>query len=136
MKKRFLPIILAIAVLLQVIPLFYKTAKAADNVSVSYSTHVQNVGWQNYAKDCVLGGTTGRGLRLEGIKINLTGSNADNYDVYYKVHAETYGWLDWAKNGDIVGTVGLSKRLEAIEIKIVKKGAAAPGSTIRPCVSN
>lgn len=180
MKKRFLPIIVAVTVLLMGLPEFIKVANAAGNVSVSYSTHVQKVGWQSYVKDGelsgttgralrlegikikvsddsnlgisystyiqkigwgntvsddVMSGTTGRGLRLEAIKINLTGDNSEKYDVYYRVHAQSYGWLDWAKNGEISGTTGLAKRLEAIEIKIVNKGAAAPGSTTRPCVS-
>ena len=39
--------------------------------SISYSTHVQRIGWQNPVKDGVLAGTEGRSLRMEGVKINL-----------------------------------------------------------------
>nr|WP_320026222.1 hypothetical protein [uncultured Acetobacterium sp.] len=46
------------------------------------------------------------------------------------------GWLDWAKNGESAGTSGLSYRLEGIWIVIVNKGAAAPGSTVRPFIGN
>ncbi|HHT77586.1 MAG TPA: hypothetical protein GXZ67_06870, partial [Clostridiaceae bacterium] len=41
----------------------------------------------------------GRSLRLEGIKILLTGDMANHFDVYYRVHIQDYGWLGWAKNG-------------------------------------
>ena len=38
---------------------------------IEYSTHVQNLGWQDYVSDGVLSGTSGKRLRLEGIKIRL-----------------------------------------------------------------
>src|SRR5699024_3585913 len=41
-----------------------------------------------------------------------------------------------AKNGASAGTEGCSYRLEAVQIRLVKKGAAAPGSTSRPFVKS
>ena len=79
-------------------------------------------------------GTTGESMRLEAIKINLTGEMAARYDVYYHVHAQNFGWLDWSKNGESAGTAGYSYRLEAIEIVLVAKGATAPGATTRPFI--
>ena len=102
---------------------------------VEYSTHIQSIGWQDYKKDNVMSGTSGKALRLEGIKIRLYGGIANEYDIYYRVHAQSIGWLDWAKNGEVAGTAGLSYRLEAIEVRLVKKGNAAPGSTVRPYTS-
>ena len=68
-------------------------------------------------------------MRLEAIQIKLTGEMANKYDIYYRVHAQNFGWMGWAKNGESAGTAGYSYRLEGIQIKLVKKGAAAPGST-------
>ncbi|MDR2715744.1 MAG: N-acetylmuramoyl-L-alanine amidase, partial [Coriobacteriaceae bacterium] len=39
--------------------------------SVQYQMHVQNIGWQNPVKDGATAGTTGRSLRIEGVRISL-----------------------------------------------------------------
>ena len=38
---------------------------------ISYSTHVQNVGWQDSVYDGEMSGTSGQSLRLEAIKIEV-----------------------------------------------------------------
>ena len=88
---------------------------------VIYSTHVENIGWQDEVQDGDISGTEGQSLRLEAIKIYLYGSLADYYDIYYCVHVQNFGWLDWAKNGEIAGTTGYSYRLESIMIKFLYK---------------
>ena len=99
---------------------------------IEYQAHVGGVGWQNYATNGNLAGTTGQAKAMEAIKIKLTGDLATKYDIYYRVHVGGIGWLDWASNDQIAGTVGYSKKLEAIEIRLVEKGALAPGSTQTP----
>ena len=96
---------------------------------ICYATHVQDIGWQEYVNNGKMSGTSGRSLRLEGIKILLTGDMANHFDVYYRVHIQDYGWLGWAKNGEESGSQGHSKRLEGIEIVLVEKDGSAPGST-------
>ncbi|MDD6401606.1 MAG: Ig-like domain-containing protein [Lachnospiraceae bacterium] len=100
---------------------------------IVYDTHVQSYGWlgkgdntSTWSKNGAMSGTTGKGKRLEAIRIKLTGEMAKHYDVYYRVHAQSYGWLAWAKNGEKSGTAGYSKRLEGIQIVLVKKGDKAP----------
>ncbi|MGN1191704.1 MAG: hypothetical protein ACI4S0_03445 [Dorea sp.] len=99
--------------------------------SIEYQTHIQSKGWEEdfigrWRREGEMSGTSGQALRLEGIKIKLTGDLAEKYDVYYCVHAQTYGWLGWAKNGDPAGTEGLAKRLEGIKIVLVEKGGEPP----------
>lgn len=77
-------------------------------------------------KNGELSGTSGKKLRLEAIKINLSGDVSRYYDVYYRVHIQDKGWLNWAANGAPSGSQSASKRLEAIQIKIVRKGETAP----------
>ena len=101
---------------------------AAYKGSISYKTHVQDYGWQDWVSDGTLSGTQGEGKRLEAIQIKLTGDIADHYDIYYRVHSQNFGWLDWACNGASAGTSGFSYRLEAIQIELVAKGSSAPGS--------
>ena len=47
-------------------------------------------------KNGELSGTSGKKLRLEAIKINLSGDVSRYYDVYYRVHIQDKGWLNWA----------------------------------------
>ena len=84
---------------------------------VSYTTHVQNIGWQDYIGDGEMAGTSGRSLRLEGIKIKLENQEYDG-DIEYRTQVQDIGWQDFVKNDAMSGTSGQSKRLEAIEIRL------------------
>ncbi len=83
---------------------------------VNYQTHIQTVGWQDYKKNGEVSGTYGKGLRLEGIKINKVDDVFG--DVSYRTHVQKLGWQPFVKNGEMSGTSGQSLRLEAIEIKL------------------
>lgn len=99
---------------------------------IAYSAHVQDIGWQSEVSDGSLAGTTGKGKRIEAVKIRLTGTLSQYFDVWYRAHSEEYGWLGWTKNGEPAGTSKLGYRLEAVQIRILPKGSAAPGSTYKP----
>lgn len=77
-------------------------------------------------------GTTGRGLALHAIAVELTGDIANSYDIYYRVHIANEGWLDWTKNGEGAGSLGTANAIQAYEMVLVEKGGAAPGPTTRP----
>ena len=98
---------------------------------ISYSAHVQGEGWQDWKSNGEIAGTVGKALRMEGIKIKLTGELEKYCDIYYRVHIQSYGWLDWSCNGEKSGSEGLSLRAEAIQLCIVPKGSNPPGSTSR-----
>ena len=97
--------------------------------SIVYSTHIQNIGWQQEVYDGETSGTTGQSLRLEAIRIRLTGDMEKYFDVYYRVHVQDFGWLGWTKNGEAAGSEGYSYRMEAMEIKILPKGSAEAPDT-------
>ena len=90
--------------------------------TVSYTTHVQSIGWQTWMKNGAMGGTTGKAKRLEGIKIKLEDLSYKG-GVQYKTHIQSYGWQDWTANGAMNGTEGKAKRLEAIQIKLTDEMA-------------
>lgn len=71
-------------------------------------------GLDNVKRNGEVIGTIGLGLRMEAIRLKVTGLN-----VQYRVHVEYEGWTDWKSNGEAAGTTGQSKRIEAIEIKFV-----------------
>lgn len=82
----------------------------------SYQTQIQNVGWQDWKSKESMSGTTGKSLRLEGIKIKI--SESPNLGVTYRTQIENVGWQDWVSDGTVSGTEGQSLRLEAIRIKL------------------
>lgn len=91
------------------------TEAPTANPSVIYSTHIQNIGWQDYKKDGELSGTEGKSLRLEGIKISLKDIEGS---VSYQTHIQDIGWQDIKKDNQMSGTEGKSLRLEAIKISL------------------
>ncbi len=84
--------------------------------SVSYRTHIQNQGWQEFAENGAMSGTSGKARRLEGIEIKL--DMGAKLGIQYTVHCQTYGWLPWSSDGQMNGTTGEAKRLEAVKIQL------------------
>lgn len=99
---------------------YFERADVSDERKVhtlSYQTHVQNIGWQGLKKDGEFSGTSGKSLRLEGIKINIT-NNGLTGNIQYRTHVQNLGWQDWVSNGSMSGTSGKGLRLEAIQIRL------------------
>ena len=88
--------------------------------SVSYQSHVQNVGWQDWKNNGTSSGTSGQSLRLEAMRMQLNGIDGG---IEYKTHVQNIGWMDWAKNGQLSGTEGRSLRLEGIQIRLTGQAA-------------
>ncbi|MCF0142492.1 MAG: hypothetical protein HUJ75_03860, partial [Parasporobacterium sp.] len=116
MKRKFLAVIIALAMVIAVLP-SAAGAAAADGTCVTYTAHVQTIGWQGDTADGGTAGTTGQGLRLEALKINL---NNQKYTggISYQAHVQNIGWQDWVNDGEICGTTGQGLRLEAIRIQL------------------
>jgi uncharacterized protein YjdB len=94
------------------------------NPTVSYETHVQNIGWQGAQSNGATAGTTGRSLRLEAIKINLNNDGAD-LGIQYRTHIQNIGWESgWHNSGEISGTTGRSLRLEAVQMQLTGSAAS------------
>ena len=90
-------------------------------VGVTYRTHVQSYGWQDYVKNGEMSGTEGEAKRLEAININLMNAPYSG-DIEYRTHIQKNGWEEtFKKNDEMSGTEGEAKRLEAIEIKLTGK---------------
>lgn len=81
------------------------SAFAKELQAVSYQTHVQNEGWQDYVSNGEKSGTEGQSLRLEAIKIKLAGY--EDVSIRYKTHIENYGWEEeWVSENQVSGTSG------------------------------
>lgn len=95
-----------------------ETANTFKKAIVSYRTHVQNYGWQQYVHNGQMSGTNGQSKRLEAIQIKKSDSNISGH-IQYKTHIESHGWESkWKQEGEVSGTSGQSKRLEAICIQL------------------
>ena len=88
--------------------------------TISYSGHIQGMGDVAAVEGGQTLGTTGRGKRLEGIRIRLSHGADQLYgSVKYEVHCQGYGWVQEAKEGTLAGTSGEGKRIEAIRLSLI-----------------
>lgn len=86
------------------------------NAKLSGDVHVQNKGWIHYDNiehDTLLG-TKGQSLRLEALKLKLTG--VPDKTLCYEVHVQNIGWQGKKKAGETAGTTGKSYRIEAVKL--------------------
>lgn len=99
--------------------------KAYSDGNLQYSAHVQNIGDTANVSNGQIQGTTGKGLRMEGVTITLDTSDPDVLDgsIQYCTHIQNIGWQEWKENGEYSGTKGKSYRLEAIKIQLTGKAA-------------
>lgn len=92
-------------------------APVPEVTTLSYRSHVQDLGWQNYLNSPAISGTEGRSLRLEAINIKLE-SNKYTGDINYSTHVQNIGWQKTVKNNQLSGTEGRSLGVEAIKINL------------------
>jgi len=93
----------------------------ASGASVSYSSHIQDIGWQPYVSNGATSGTCGQALRLEAIRIRLENVSGS---IEYSPHVQYYGWMGYSSDGAAAGTQGQSLRMEAIRIRLTGDAAA------------
>lgn len=87
------------------------------DTTLQYQTHVQNLGWQNTVNNGQISGTTGKGLRLESLKLNLKDQSCSG-TIQYKTHVQNLGWQNMVSDGQISGITGRALRVEAINISL------------------
>lgn len=95
----------------------------SDNVSaagqpyINYSSHIQNIGWQDWVSKSTISGTTGESLRMEAIKLQLANAPYSG-NIEYQTYIQNIGWQGWVNNGAVSGTLGESLRVEGIQIRL------------------
>ncbi len=93
------------------------TASETAQPSLRYTAHVQKKGWMKEVGDGAVGGTTGKGLRVEAIKIRLDGSDVSG-GIEYRMHVQKHGWKQWARDGAVGGTTKKGLRVEAFRLRL------------------
>ena len=94
-----------------------ESAVGIGSSPIYYQTHIENIGWTNWAENGEISGTEGKSLRLEGLKISLSGPPSQG-TITYQAHVQNIGWMDAVEAGELAGTEGQSLRLEAIKINL------------------
>lgn len=117
--KKIMSILLVVAMMFSMLSTFSVTTTAATP-QVLYKTHVQDVGWYNWAADGATSGTVGRCLRVEALQMKLSGISGN---ISYRAHVQDIGWMNMVSNGATAGTTGRCLRVEAIQVAI--SGAVA-----------
>ncbi|MGT2686100.1 N-acetylmuramoyl-L-alanine amidase [Streptococcus porcinus] len=84
--------------------------------SLTYQTHVQNMGWEPLVAEGQLAGTTGQSKRIEGLIVNLSSNEFGN--LQYRSHVQGIGWQNYVTSGNMSGTSGQSRRLEALQLQL------------------
>ncbi|MBQ3292868.1 hypothetical protein IJG93_00975 [Candidatus Saccharibacteria bacterium] len=95
-----------------------KNNRVADENSdskLTYQAHIEHFGWMETVNGGQMAGTTGYGLRMEGVSIKLDDNKSG---IEYRAHVAAKGWLDYAKDGELGGTAGESLQMEAIQIRL------------------
>jgi len=85
--------------------------------TLTYQAHVANVGWQPTVGESLAAGTTGRGLAMEALIVDLVDQNYPG-NITFNAHVSNIGWQGWKANGQMVGTTGRSLQIEAIQIML------------------
>jgi hypothetical protein len=96
-------------------------ATAAEAVGVRYTTHIQDKGWESTWKtNGALSGTVGESLRLEALRVELTGTLPTGANIQTYVHVQDEGDLGPFAMGTVAGTEGKSLRLESVKLVLDK----------------
>ena len=90
---------------------------------LKYNGHVQTLGNTDYVSNGEIVGTTGRSLRLEGIKIELDNELLPNTSLQIDTHIQDIGWINNLTDKDYIGTQGRSLRMEGLRIRLVGEKA-------------
>jgi uncharacterized protein YjdB len=92
------------------------TATPSYAGSVCYRAHVEKIGWQDWACNGQIAGTTGQSLRLEALDI----ARQDGETICANAHVQDIGWQGWRCGTSVsVGTTGQSLRMEALTLSAV-----------------
>ena len=96
-------------------------AVTAPDTGIKGRGHVQGAGWQGWKKDSVTIGTTGKGLRLEGLNVDTTKAKGG----VLRIGAVAYFNKKWTtykevKPDTLIGSTGISAAIECLGFKILE----------------
>ncbi|MDE7488992.1 hypothetical protein LZ111_02505, partial [Streptococcus agalactiae] len=85
---------------------------------VTYSAHVQDIGWQKSVDNATVSGTVGQEKQVEAIKLSIKAPEGITGKLSYKTYVKGQGWQPSVESGQVSGTVGQSRPIEALSINL------------------
>ncbi len=95
-----------------------------DSYSLSYSTHLSNIGWVSGTRQNDTGGTTGQSRPMEALRFDTINSIFGDIGISCSAYVKNTGWLNDVTPGSICGSTGQSKSIEAIKLKATGTAAS------------
>jgi len=95
-----------------------------DTYSLSYSTHMSNIGWVSGTKQNDVGGTTGQSIPMEALKVDSLSSVFGNLGISCSAYSKNTGWMNNITTTNTCGTTGQSNTLEAVKLKLTGEAAS------------
>ncbi|HGI4444629.1 TPA: GBS Bsp-like repeat-containing protein [Streptococcus agalactiae] len=86
--------------------------------TVTYSAHVQDIGWQKSVDNATVSGTVGQEKQIEAIKLSIKAPEGITGKLSYKTYVKGQGWQPSVESGQVSGTVGQSRPIEALSINL------------------
>ena len=93
----------------------------AQAPTVYYSAHVSDIGWQDYAYNEGVAGTTSKNLKLEAARMKLS---TKSFGIQYSLYVEKDGWQDYVSDDAIAGTTGKARKTFGLKIRLTGYQAA------------
>lgn len=100
-----------------------KNKPLPDTYSITYSTHLSNVGWVGNNKQNDIGGTTGQSRAMEAIRFDTLRSMFGGIGITCSAYVRGDGWMENITPPSTCGTTGQSKPLESLRLSL--SGSAA-----------
>lgn len=108
--------------------LFEISLEGEKDLYIRYGVSTQVKGWQNIAESGSVGNTS---EYINGLIMEIKGSDAASYDVSYRAYIKDSGWSEWVNGGRPVGS-DKGKAIQAIEAKIISGNALNIDQTLFP----
>ena len=97
--------------------------------TLKYSVYVQSKGWQEFVEAGSEAGLRNKGLRIDALKMELTGELASQYTIEYAVKVQKNGYFQgYVADGSIAGSESEARKIEEIQIKIVRANTGSSTS--------
>ncbi len=110
------------------VPEGYEKGQVSYVGAATGRAHVQGNGWAS-PRDPLEFGTTGRGRRLEAIRLSVPNQPLAG-GIEYEVHAQGRGWMPEKADGALAGTTGQGRRLEAVRVSLTGDLAKEGGYSV------
>ncbi len=101
-----------------------QSISAPDNYTLTYSSHLSDVGWVSGTKQNVMAGTTGQTRPMEALRFDSSNSLFGSLSIVCSSYVKSSGWMNNVTQTGTCGTTGQSKPIEAIKLSITGDAAS------------